>query len=167
MWATRRSVAAAYTVVIPFIFAYLSLLIRMVEDPFTYPARYNQNCLLQSKREVPPLSWVILPQVLRCSIDLQCPAHPDRLLRPAVQEADSRHAAADVDAGGGQRRARKGGARLSGRPLSGGRRHQRQLEENDARLERLRHQRAEGDLVCRQRSGHFDATEDCGGTHRT
>ena len=70
MWATRRSVAAAYTVVIPFIFAYLSLLIRMVEDPFTYPARYNQNCLLQSKREVPPLSWVILPQVLRCSIDL-------------------------------------------------------------------------------------------------
>ena len=52
--------AASYTTVITFLFAYLSHLIRMVEDPFTYPDKYNWCCLKEKRRPETRFSKVFL-----------------------------------------------------------------------------------------------------------
>lgn len=63
---TQWYIAASYTTVVTFLFAYMFHLIRMVEDPFTYPEGHNRACLAEFREPDTPLAQ----EVLQSSIDL-------------------------------------------------------------------------------------------------
>ena len=51
---TQFETGLAFTVVITFLFSYISLMVRSLEDPFVYPVNYNMRCY--EKKEILKLS---------------------------------------------------------------------------------------------------------------